>query len=508
MTNNKCETSHFLEFSIREKLSVIVLLIAATVIRLRHLDSPISGTYSFRTTQTAWGIRSFVSGNYSPLSIEMPVLGPPWRVPFEFPLYQMIAGITSKVFGLSVEASGRIVTTCFFVASGFVFYLLIRRFVSMPSGLFALVVFLFNAHGLEYGKAVLIDYCALFFALTAFLFALKYLAGNKPMDLYFFIIATVLAGLVKITTSIVWVIIGTIIAGLLVATSRWLQAKVFTLALVGHIPAIIWTWWADREKSRSTTTEWLTSSNLREWNFGSISQRISYSHWENSIFKFLLPSLIGVPLIAVLLCLMAVAFVKNIRLVAAFGGLFLAGPLLFSNLYIVHEYYWICVIPALLGLLAVAVDVMLTKLQSGENSSVFRGSVIALSLSVCLVLASWGSPQGKLHFSVWRDKGTLSFDDENERIAIETISQETMPSDRIILLGRDWNPSILYYADRKGLMIPPAVDPSFLRDSRDLGSLYQFVYFYYELDPAAVKALFGNATLQRVTGNLFRFIKA
>jgi hypothetical protein len=193
-----------------EKLIVIGLLILAVLVRLRNLDSVISGSHTFRKTQTAWGIRSVANGVVSPFSVETPVLGAPWKIPFEFPLYQIIAGLFSRLTGMTNEASGRIVSIFFFVSTAIIFYMICRKFFEVATSIGTLVVFLFNSHNLEYGSSILIEYCALFFGLSAFLFAYRYLQTQNPRCLLYFSAAASLAALVKITTSIIWVFIGVI----------------------------------------------------------------------------------------------------------------------------------------------------------------------------------------------------------------------------------------------------------------------------------------------------------
>ena len=208
MTTGRSIKALFFRFA--EQISLAGILLVAILVRLRNLNSPVSGLYTFRTTQTAWGIRSVADGSISPFSIETPVLGPPWKIPFEFPLYQIIAGLFSRLTGLTVEASGRIVSIIFFISTAIVFYMVCRKFFEVATSIVALVIFLFNSHNLEYGSSVLIEYCALFFGLLAFLFAYKYLQTQDSRNLLYFLPAASLAALVKITTSIIWVFIGVI----------------------------------------------------------------------------------------------------------------------------------------------------------------------------------------------------------------------------------------------------------------------------------------------------------
>ena len=63
--------------------------------------------YQFRQTQTAWGIREASRNGYDLLNLRMPVLGYPYQVPFEFPLFQNISALVESIFSLGIVASGR-----------------------------------------------------------------------------------------------------------------------------------------------------------------------------------------------------------------------------------------------------------------------------------------------------------------------------------------------------------------------------------------------------------------
>ena len=44
------------------------------------------------------------------LRYETPVLGPPWSLPFEFPLYQGIVAGLAKIFSTPLDQTGRFVS--------------------------------------------------------------------------------------------------------------------------------------------------------------------------------------------------------------------------------------------------------------------------------------------------------------------------------------------------------------------------------------------------------------
>jgi hypothetical protein len=67
----------------------ILMIMLSVVPRIIHLHAPIMEKQGFRQTQTVITVRSILKDGYSFLHAKTPVLGPPWVVPFEFPIYQI-----------------------------------------------------------------------------------------------------------------------------------------------------------------------------------------------------------------------------------------------------------------------------------------------------------------------------------------------------------------------------------------------------------------------------------
>src|SRR5262249_8160029 len=66
----------------------------------------INDVHGFRQSQTAITVDYLLKGGPW-VNYETPVLGPPWSIPFEFPLYQWITAIAVLVFRVPVEQAGR-----------------------------------------------------------------------------------------------------------------------------------------------------------------------------------------------------------------------------------------------------------------------------------------------------------------------------------------------------------------------------------------------------------------
>ena len=69
--------------------------------------------HGFRQTQTAISADSILHGG-SFLRYETPVLGPPWSLPYEFPLYQGAVAVLAKIFSTPLDQTGRFVSIFFY----------------------------------------------------------------------------------------------------------------------------------------------------------------------------------------------------------------------------------------------------------------------------------------------------------------------------------------------------------------------------------------------------------
>jgi 4-amino-4-deoxy-L-arabinose transferase-like glycosyltransferase len=492
-----------------ETFVVSALLLLAFLMRLRNLNSPVSGSYTFRNTQTAWGIRSVANGTISPFSVETPVFGAPWKVPFEFPLYQIISGVLSRLVGLSVEASGRLVSLTFFVLTALIFYRICRFFFQKTISYIGLAFLLFSAHNLEYGSSVLVENCALFFALAAFLAGLKFVHSKRPLFLYLFGLCSVFTSLVKITTSAIWVLLGAVTIAFLFKVDKRTSLKLLGVGLIGHIPAIVWTRWADEQKSKSVMTDWLTSKNLQSWNFGTLRQRIFYFEWDESLTQGFIPSVAGLTAVAIGLIAVSIAFHKNQKIPLTFLCMFLSGPIVFTNLYFVHNYYWTAVLPAFVLLLVSGLETLLQQGTRFGESILNRTKLFTWIIAIGLIVASWFSVSGMRHFEVFTKPGSETWNGEQVGVAVQTIRKFTSQNDQLVIVGMDWNPQILYFSNRKGLMIPYNWDVLEILNKLDVSNEYQYLYWFDEnqVNASSIESKLDGYSFERISENLFKFSK-
>jgi hypothetical protein len=164
-------------------------------------------------------------------------------------------------------------------------------------------------------------------------------------------LAGVLAAMVKITTFYAFFVGGIAFFlwqsfGERRKTKRWREGdigtllKFFVFAVLIPVAALfLWTSFSDTLKSANPLARTSTSTALREWNFGALSDKLSLQAWM-LFFKRTVPDLIGNSWLLVFA--VPVAFCcRRQRLVvaAALLVLFLLPVATFTNLHFRHNYY-------------------------------------------------------------------------------------------------------------------------------------------------------------------------
>src|ERR1039458_146889 len=83
---------------------------------LKTLHVPVLDAFGFRQTQTAISVY-WMLHEHALIRYLTPVLGSPWSLPFEVPVYQLIVAALRAVMSLDLDACGRIVSVGFFFGS-------------------------------------------------------------------------------------------------------------------------------------------------------------------------------------------------------------------------------------------------------------------------------------------------------------------------------------------------------------------------------------------------------
>ncbi len=402
--------------------------------------------YEFRQTQTAISAL-FIQRehNFSP-AYPTPVLGKPWSVPFEFPLYQWTVVGVSNALRLPLAEAGRAVSAaCFHLALVALALLLRRLGLAWPQLAVALALLLTCPLYVFYGRAFLIETMALMFSLWYLAALFRALEDRRPGWLVLAALAGAGAGLVKVTTFIVCLVpaFGWTLAWLWAARPRagpggW-RALLRTLGWLAaiHVPAfaatLAWVKYADTVKALNPSGATLTSSGLAAFNFG-YGRHLDLSTWQ-AWYGHITANFASGPLLLAMIVLPVFAGRWRWHAFACLG-VFLAAQLIFPVLYARHGYYYV----ACAFLPVTALGFALAGLQGGRLP---RWVTAGIWLAVLAV---------QIHFYLTRQYPGQRVPGNGGGLA-EVMRAITGEEQSLIVAGDDWSSVIPYYSGRRALMI-------------------------------------------------------
>jgi hypothetical protein len=403
--------------------------------------------HGFRQTQTAISTESILHGG-SFLHYETHVLGPPWSVPFEFPLYQGIVAALTKAFSTRLDETGRFVSIlfyylCFFPLASILSQISLRRTQMVP----ALALFAISPVYVFVSRLFMIESTALFLSLLYTDQMLRLVLGGRRWQYWHVAGAAafgVLAGLVKVTTFAPFFLLGTCV----VVWGLWrdresgkLKGNIAAAAAVFCISlpvAVTWCWtrFADGVKAQNPFGAYLTSKMLTAWNFGTLDQR---SHL-NPYLHFLgaTNNHIGSFFAAVVVLVVYVWLCRRWNWIAVVClVLYIGTTLTFFNLHYIHEYY-----PYSTAIfLVVATGELIASVLKTRGPRAWIGvALLVLMMAACVV-----------RYSV-RYYPVQHANAPGRPEAAALIDSTTGPESVILIIGLDWSSEFPYQSHRRAIM--------------------------------------------------------
>jgi len=415
-------------------------------------NNTITDSHAFRQTQTAITTYYMVKQPFK-LAYETPVLGPPWSIPMEFPLYQWIVATLVKTFGFALDQTGRFVSACFYLLTLIPVYFLLGTLRVRPiHRLAVLSLLLVSPFYIFWSRTFMIETCGLFLSTAYLACTLRWLEKrNLKWLLVLSVFCGTLGALVKITTFLPFALL----AGLFVIrdylsfplrmpNAKKLFISVITASIIVGIPfltAIAWAKYADSLKEMNALGRFLTSKSLDAWNFGTFEQKTSAQVWWTIIER--IPELFSTRMVFwVFACLAIPALLatyhRRWKQTFACCLLFFLAPAIMTNLHFVHNYYMV----ANGAFLIMAVGLLLIAILERPKSAIF-------GIVLFGIVISGGIIGNQTTFLPVQRKNANNF----MPLAIQ-IRDKTPPDAVNIYVGFDWDPMIPYYSERRSLMIP------------------------------------------------------
>lgn len=396
----------------------------------------------FRQAQTALSAYWIKAENNFSLAYPTPVVGKPWSIPMEFPLYQWTVVVTGKLTGWGLTKAGRAVSiACFYLCLPAVFLLLRRWHVATGRRWLVLAVVLTCPFYVFYARAFMMETMALMFSLWFWVAFERGVSGRNKGWLALAVLAGTGAGLVKVTTFMLYLLP----AGWWAATRLWAarrgawKTELVWMASAVALPFAATLWWidfADATKSLNPLGIAFTSAGLREFNLGTHATRFSPAMWMTKL-HIVVDELSWLPVLLLCGLLVPLAGRSRWREIAGCTVFFGAVLVMFPALYTYHSYYYV----ANTLLLMVAMGLSLVALAESTVPRWLAG------FAVCLVL---GGQMWRYREQYYPAQSPISVGGDGLSASLRTL---TNPRDVIVVLGQDWNSMTPYYAQRRAMMI-------------------------------------------------------
>lgn len=427
---------------------LIVLLAVAAIVRLPSLGQQLVETvHGFRETQTAYPAVLYAKDGIDLLHPHLPVLGPPFEVPFEFPLFQAMAAVPLAL-GMPADATLRTMGLASFLLTALLLWLLLRRMASETTATTAVIVLLFSPFSLLWSRSATIEYLATAGTLTWVLGLIEWSRGGGTRWWYLSVLGGLVGMSVKVTTAVFWMLPAILVAapgsggGLSAFVRHRLDLRYVLALAIPLIAAIAWTRHADAIKAASEATAFTTSAALTEWNFGTIPQRLSMENWL-TIWDRIATTVIGLPLVAFLPVALWATARSRARLFWIAVVLTSVLPIVtFFNLYLAHDYYLAAISPSIAALIGLGV----ARVAEMRSARWWRGSVVGLVTVALGVAAVVAAPYWTRMFGPPADP----FNDLPVAAELAVVSRD---DDLVLVVGRDWSPVPFYYSRRRGLAL-------------------------------------------------------
>ncbi len=411
-------------------------------------EHTVSDGNGFRQSQTA--LTSYWMLHGGPLlAYETPVLGPPWSVPFELPVYQWCAAAASRALGIPLVQAGRLVSEVFFALTLAALYGILAEVEVRPRHRLAvLALVLASPLYLFWSRTFMIESTALFFGAAHLLGLLRWSRTRHPRDAALAAATGCVGIAVKVTTFAgIWLVAVAVAAWRLRRAATTRAAALAAAALAPLVALALWNRFTDGIKVRHAIGVGMTSDSpeMRAWILAPLSERFAWSN-HRLLFQRTFPDLFGTPwLLAAALAVLAFARRRLGPAAVCLAG-FLAGYLLFVNLHVVHDYYAYANGVFLLAAIGFAV---VGALERGGSR---RAAGIAL-LALALLSSAHAYRQRQYPRQSRNNTGIAQLAGVVRRL--------TGPNDVVVGMGFDWSSEIPFYAERRGFMWPKWLPTSF-----------------------------------------------
>jgi 4-amino-4-deoxy-L-arabinose transferase-like glycosyltransferase len=407
-------------------LSLLILTLIGTSIRLIGISQPYVDLWSWRQSDVAMIAENFYLYGYDWLHPRINWAGNvPGYVGTEFPLVPLATSLFYEAFGVQ-DWVGRSISVFFFSLSVPYLALLIRKHISADSMLFGIAIYLLIPLSILTSRSFIPDTAALCLTTMALYYFSEWLDDTKAI---FLMIASVMTATLAVLLKPPSII--AIFAFVFLAYDKWGiaflgQKRLWVFAIVTMVPPVLWYYHAYQ----------LSTLNPPYHMFGdkSIGFARGIGYWR--ILQRTMMEGLSLPIAATVLAGVILAIVRRVGLLFLF---WLFGIMLFvifaGRGNAAHAWYRLPLVPVAAAFGGLVVSEIYTQLRK-KSQSIAIGVVVMIFIGYGLM--SYGALRGyyKPHHDYFKSLG-------------EELNSITAPND-LILVTSGGDPTVLYYAKRKG----------------------------------------------------------
>ena len=417
---------------------VLALWILSVAVRLIFIDQPYVDHWSWRQSDVAAIARNFYDGGFRFAYPQIDWAGnATGYVGTEFPILPFVAAICYKFAGVH-EWIGRSQAVILFAVSLPFFFLLVREIFGSTAAVWATFFFSFAPLNIFAGRSFMPDVPSLSLAIIGLCFFLRWTQDQKWTPFFAAAIAISLSILIKVTSIVIFApLMYLAVTQTIVSASRDSQTglsaplrtplQLIAFAAIALLPSAIWYWHAYQIAQRFYPHHFFGAGGIRIESFS------WYWHvaWQTAVSSL-------TPVLAIM------------ALIGLFGGPRSKYSRLFDwwltamILFIIavgygnrHRWYQLPLVPITAGFAGAACGFFASKISS-------RRVAIALSIllagSFAILSFVYVRPLYEASAAQLRDAG----------LALNEIT----PSDALIIAADMGDPTIFYYAQRKGWHVP------------------------------------------------------
>ena len=431
---------------------VLFCFFAALVSFMIARNCPIN---DFREAQVASTSEIFAKEGIHLFYPKLNVMGDPGYFVLEFPAYQALAGLLWNIFGWG-ELWGKILSHLFWSLAAVYLYILCLLFADRRLSLVTVFLFLFSPIALLNANAVGLESFSVFLSIAFLYYGARWILNKRPVFFIVTLLISVLGFLVKLP-NIAPLYLALIFLKIDKEKTGWktfVSPDILLWGAVSLIPAILWQRHADAVNSAYPASAWYTNSQLRDWYFGTIWQKLNPKFFMINFSKALENALGSFP--AGVFILIGLFSAKKYRFFLGYLLSYVAAYFVFTNLHYTHLHYMIPFLApqvffAAIGILACWDGLRFPEVKIGHRQlkSGFLRAILVFFGAVGVMC--WNS--------LYLDMRGFIYNDYDVAEQAQLV-REYVPADaRVVMYWASggsrgtWNPVLMYLSHRRGVTV-------------------------------------------------------